>query len=173
MGPLSLRLRFAQDMEWYLRAAAFGDVGRIDGADQALHRDHPASMSVNDGAPILVDLRERQVVFDVLFGGQGGQLDDAERLHDLARRTLASEALWWMLHAYDRGRTGQVDFDAYEQFVFEIYPEAKSLPMWRAWQRRLRVGAQLSPYVPTFKASVVWTRLRKEYRRRRHQRLGI
>ena len=173
IGPLSTRLKFAQDMEWWVRAAAVSDVGRVDGADQALHRDHPTSMSVTDGAPLLVDLRERRTVFDVLFDGLGGEFADAELLHNLARRALASEALWWMTHAYDRGRTERTNLDELLEFVHETYPAPTDLRQWRALQQRKRVGARLSPLMPGFVASVVVSKAQRELRRMRRERAGV
>jgi glycosyltransferase involved in cell wall biosynthesis len=65
IGGLNTALHFAQDMEMWLRAASVSDVGWIDGADQALHRDHPGSMSATNGSGQLLDLQERAKVFDV------------------------------------------------------------------------------------------------------------
>ena len=70
---LDTRLRHAQDMEIWLRTAALSDVAHIDGPDQALHRDHDASMSVTDCAGVLLDLEERRTVFRVLFEGAGAR----------------------------------------------------------------------------------------------------
>ncbi|MEV6343179.1 glycosyltransferase family 2 protein [Actinoplanes sp. NPDC051851] len=173
IGPLSPRLEFAQDMEYWLRVAAVSDVGRIDGADQALHRDHAASMSVTTGSGLMLDLRERRTVFDVLFDGPGGDLPDAAELHDLSRRTLAAEALQDASHAYDRGHTGEVDVDAFVDFALETFPQARTLPQWRALQRRRMVGARVAPLMPTFAASVVWRRAQREVRERRWVRAGI
>jgi hypothetical protein len=173
IGGLSTRLRFAQDMEIWLRAAAVSDVGRIDGPDQALHRDHPTSMSVTDGASYLTDLVERRTVFDVLFEGPGGGLAGAADLHDTARRTLATEALVSLCHSYDRGRVSPSDVDSYLAFAVETYPMAEELPAWRALRRRQRVGDRLAPVVPTFAASVVWRRLRWQSAQRRWQRTGV
>jgi cellulose synthase/poly-beta-1,6-N-acetylglucosamine synthase-like glycosyltransferase len=173
IGGLSTRLRFAQDMEIWLRAAAVSDVGRIDGPDQALHRDHPTSMSVTDGASYLTDLVERRTVFDVLFDGPGGQLAGAGELRELARRTLATEAVVSVYHAYDRGQVGTSDVDGRLAFALETYPRAEELPAWRALRRRQRVGDRLAPVVPTFAASVVWRRLQWQSRQRRWQRTGV
>lgn len=67
VGGLSTRLHLAEDMEMWLRVAAVSDVGRVEGPDQAFHRDHPASMTA--AIDQLTDLRARANVFDVLFAG--------------------------------------------------------------------------------------------------------
>ena len=51
VGPLDLALPFTPDMEQWMRLAAVSDVARVGGADQALHREHPASMSVTTRGP--------------------------------------------------------------------------------------------------------------------------
>ena len=137
IGPLSLRLKFGQDMEMWLRTAAVSDVGRVDGPDQALHRDHPASMSQTVGAGHMLDILERREVFATLFDGPGGRLPFADELHEAAKRALAAEALEEACRAYDRGRTGSVDVDEYVAFALETYDGTKNLPQWRAleWRR--------------------------------------
>ncbi|WFE30194.1 glycosyltransferase family 2 protein [Solwaraspora sp. WMMD791] len=173
IGPLSLRLKFAQDMEYWLRVAAVSDVGRIDGPDQAWHRDHAASMSVTTGSGQLLDLQERRTVFDTLFDGPGGQLAQATELHRTAQRALAGEALQIASHAYDRGRTADVDVPSFVDFARETCADYQRLPQWRALQRRSRVGARLAPMLPPFAASVVWRRVQREVRYRRWVRAGV
>lgn len=92
VGPLDTRLRFAQDMEMWCRVAAVSDVARINGVDQALHRDHSASMSANEGSPFDVDLAERRLVFDAVFTGVGAALPNAANLRAQAHESLDREA---------------------------------------------------------------------------------
>ena len=103
VGALDTRLRFAQDMEMWCRVAAVAAVGRVRGVDQALHRDHPASMSANDGAPALVDLQERRQVFSSVFESTGSALPNAVELHALANRVLARESVAHAERALDAG----------------------------------------------------------------------
>jgi hypothetical protein len=148
IGPLSPRLRFAQDMEMWLRTAAVSDVGRVDGPDQALHRDHSASMTY--GAGHMPDILERREVFATFFDGWGSQLPFADQLHETAKRTLAGEALEEACRAYDRGRTRSVDVDGYVNFALETFAGAQSLPEWRALRLRQWVGSRAAPYMPIF-----------------------
>jgi hypothetical protein len=172
-GALSTALKYAQDMEMWLRTAVISDVGRVDGPDQALHREHAGSMSVTDGAGKLVDLVERRTVFEVLFSGLGCQLAQADELHRTARFALADEALADACYAYDRGRGGVADAQVYVDFALATCPEARRLPHWRALQRRRRVGARLSRVPPIFTAAIVARRLRWEILYRRWQRTGL
>ncbi len=172
-GPLSLRLKFAQDMEMWLRTAAVSDVGRVDGPDQALHRDHPASMSQTTGAGHMLDIRERREVFATLFDGPGGQLPFADELHETAKRTLAAEALDEACRAYDRGRTGIVDIDGYVEFALETYAEATNLPEWRALERRWWIGSALAPYTPIFYPRIIRRGLQYRFGYRRWTKTGL
>ena len=174
IGGLDTRLSFAQDMEMWLRTAAVSDVGRVDGPDQALHRDHAGSMSVNAGSGRLLDLEERRKVFALLFEGPGGELPGGVELARTARRLLAHEALETACHAYDRRKTTVEDVDGYVRFALATYPDgARELPQWRGLERRRRVGTRWAPLVPFFFASVVWRRLRNDSRHRRWLRAGV
>jgi hypothetical protein len=171
-GSLSTRLRYAQDMEMWLRTAVISDVGRVDGPDQALHREHAGSMSVTDAAGKLVDLEERRTVFEVLFSGLGRQLTRAEQLHRTARSALADEALADACYAYDRGRE-IADVERYVDFALTTCPEARRLPHWRPLQRRRRVGTRISRMPPIFSVAIVARRLRWDILYRRWQRTGL
>lgn len=172
VGGLSSALRHTMDMELWLRIGVVSDIGRVDGPDQALHRDHPASWSATDGAGQMSLLLERRSAFEVLFAGLGSQMPQATELHRRARSALADEALADACRAYDSGRTGIVDVQSYIDFALATCPEARQLPHWRALQRRQRVGAKLAPIPPLFTATVVSRRLRWEISYRRWQRTG-
>lgn len=175
-GPLSTTLRYAQDMEMWLRIASVSDVGRVDGPDQAFHRDHPASMTGKSGMygkyGILFDAAERRAVFETFFSGIGGRLPKAAELHPMARAALADEVLGEACRAYERGRTGSIDVQEYIDFASSTYPQVPDLPNWRALQRRRRVGARIAAVPPLFTGSVVRRRLRWEISYRRWQRTG-
>jgi Glycosyl transferase family 2 len=173
IGPLSLRLKFAQDMEMWLRTAAVSDVGRVDGPDQALHRDHPNSMSVTVGVGHILDIQERRKVFATLFDGPGGQLPYADELHETAKRALAAEALEEACRAYDRGRTQSIDVDGYVGFALETYAGATNLPEWRALERRRWVGPAVAPFMPIFFPRIVRRGLRYRFGYRRWKKTGI
>jgi len=173
VGGLDTRLKFAQDMEMWLRTATCSDVGRVDGPDQAFHRDHAASMSATSGSGRLLDLKERLNVFDILFSGLGSQLPNAVELHNEARRALASEALVSAYAAYDRGRAPSADINEFIQFAIESLAEAHTLPQWRALRRRQFVGPHLAPYVPPFTASVLWRRYNAWKSYRKWERTGL
>ncbi|WP_449386429.1 glycosyltransferase family 2 protein [Cellulomonas soli] len=141
VGPLDTRLGYAQDMEMWCRVASVSDVGRVDGADQALHRDHAGSMSATDGSGALLDLRERATVFDVVFGGPGGDLPDAQELHATARRTLAREAVDTVHRMLDRPDAQADDVLALVSFAKETDAAVLDERRGRALLRRLdRVG---------------------------------
>lgn len=173
VGPWDSRMRYACDMEAWMRAAAVSDVGHLDGADQAWHREHAASVSVTDASGRRTDLIERRTAFDVLFDGPGGKLPRAGQLHDLARRALATEALESACHAYDRRLTDREPVEWYVEFALATYPQAQRLPHWRGLQRRRAVGPRFAPLVPGFAASVVRRRLRNDARYRAWTRHGV
>lgn len=166
-GPLNENLRFAQDMEMWVRASTVGDVGRVNGADQALHRDHDASMSVNEGSGLLVDLHERRMVFSEVFRTRGPHVRDAKELEDLCRKTLATEALGHVVHLRDRGRDTAEQVEGLLAFATDTCPSARELP---AWSRA--VGARRSPSVVRV-ARAITTRARGELSYLRWTRSGV
>lgn len=174
IGGLNPALRFAQDMEMWLRTATVSDVGRIDGADQALHRDHAGSMSATTGSGKLTDLRERSMVFKVLFAGTGGQMDGAAGLYWAARRALAAEALTHACRLYDRGQTKTDCVDDYVNFAIDAFPGARTLPQWRALRWRTTIGIRFAPVVPIFAVSArLRRRIRANVYYKRWERTGL
>jgi Glycosyl transferase family 2 len=173
VGGLDTRLRFAQDMEMWLRVAAVSDVARVVGPDQALHRDHAGSMSVTTGSGYLLDLRERRTVFEVLFAGPGRGLASADQLENTARQALATEALRQVCHTYDRGRFHAAEAAELVDMALAMWPQADRSPQWRALHRRELVGSEWSRFVPAFVASAAWRRARNEYQHFRWQRTGV
>lgn len=172
-GPLSPRLKFGMDMELWLRLATVADIARIDGPDQAFHRDHPTSLSETLGAGKALDIKERREVFATVFEGLGAQLPDGKDLHNTAKKTLASEALEEACRAYDRGRLKTINVEEWVAFALETYPEAKSLPEWRALERRRWVGPAASPFMPIFFPRIVRRGLRYRFFYYRWARTGI
>lgn len=103
VGPLDTRLRYANDMEIWCRVAAVSDVGRVNGVDQALHRDHPRSLSATEVGSAITDLRERRLAFDSVFESTGSALPNAGTLHAMADCALATESVDHAERAMDAG----------------------------------------------------------------------
>ena len=172
IGALNPHLKYAQDMEMWLRTSAVSDVGRVNEVDQALHRDHDASMSATVGSSALTDLIERQRVFELLFDGVGDVVAGADQMRARAMSALASEALKRACRLYDRGRDiGPVD--DYVQFAVETYPGVHGLRTWRALERRRRVGGRIAKMTPPFLITAVVRRANDELAYLRWARLGI
>ncbi|GAB2504622.1 glycosyltransferase [Promicromonospora xylanilytica] len=131
VGPLDPTLRFTMDVEMWLRLAAVSDVAYVGGADQALHREHADSLSVNEGSGALLDLRARADAYDRLFANVGARLPDASALHDRALAALARDALRYAGAATDRREQP----DEYLGFAADIWPPSKH---WRSTERVLR-----------------------------------
>lgn len=129
VGPLDPELRYTMDVEMWLRLAAVSDVAYVGGADQALHREHDGSLSVNEGSGALLDLRARVDAYDRLFANVGDRLPDARHLHDRARAALARDALRYAAAAADR-RESPADYLA---LATDVWPPSG------AWRRTERV----------------------------------
>ncbi|WP_306418904.1 glycosyltransferase family 2 protein [Arthrobacter sp. GMC3] len=170
-GPVR-NLPHTNDMEMWLRMAAHGDVAYIHGADQAWHRDHPGSMSEQE-VDELLDLRERAGMFDVLFGEPGLPLTDAPKMHQLAYRTLASQAVLSATHEIDCGRGQGALVASYLYFARSLVENPASLRAWRGLERRRK--ERLSGVASTVVAACRRTRRRvaSEVRWYRWHRTGV
>lgn len=132
-GGMNPAVDFAPDMEISLRVAALSDIGYIGGADQALHREHPGSMSRNDGSGMLVDLDARRSAFTHALSFVASEAGRA-RLAALADRALAEDALRLASAMADRNRAG-VDFPRLLSFARTVCPTSTGWPDYRRLTR--------------------------------------
>ncbi|MFC4784703.1 oligosaccharide flippase family protein [Nocardioides sp. MAHUQ-72] len=147
-------LAHTHDMEMWMRLAAFSDVAYLRGVDQAWHREHPASLSRRAESPLgLTILEERWSAFEVLFSGPASALPQAGALRDLARQTLAGEALRRASYEYDRRRAPSRDVAPLRDFALRLWPASTSMPEWRALEARRQAGRRWATRRP-------WLRLR-------------
>jgi glycosyltransferase involved in cell wall biosynthesis len=136
IGGYSAELPHSCDLEMWLRAAAYADVGRVNGPGQAYYRVHADSMQRTVNAGHLIDLEGRLDAFrNVLVGPQARVAHGAD-LFDAARRALAITALGYARTAYDHARHDHEPVDAYVDFAARVWPEAKRHRRWRAVQAR-------------------------------------
>ncbi len=155
VGAYDPQLPKAADMEMCMRLAAYADVGFLRGVDQAFYRVHGQNMS--SGVSVLMDLRQRRSVFEVVLDRYGESLPDPKRLSDIVHRQLGREALWAAGRVYDRGRLrrtelarrflgawanedGERDIDELVAFAFDCWPEVGRLPLYRTLRSRKRIG---------------------------------
>jgi hypothetical protein len=162
----------AHDMEMWLRISAFSDVGRVDGADQAWHREHSASLSSRK-VDLLKDLSERREAFDVLLAGPAGTIPEAAALRRMSTRALAREALRTACHMLDRGKATEESVETLTGFALEADPAGKDLSEWRQFERRLSLGPARVRRRPWFAATALRRRITWELRYRRWTRTGV
>ena len=137
IGGYDPALPHSGDLEMWLRAAAFADVGRVNGADQAYYRIHAQSMQRTVYAGHLRDLEERQAAFASVLVGATSGVDDGAGLYRLACRALAASALDHVAAAADAGNAAEEPIEDYLAFAFELDPGVGSSARWRAVHRRL------------------------------------
>jgi hypothetical protein len=172
VGGYRPELPHAGDLEMWLRIAAVSDVAYIRGVPQAYYRVHDESMQRQLYSGALDDLEQRRRVFEMFFEGDGALLDDAPRLHALAQRALAREALWRVCRAYDRDQLDTAPVDELIEFAESTYPHARTVPEYRALQRRQWLGPQFCHRTQLFAASAASRRLRSRWRFERWKRRG-
>jgi glycosyltransferase involved in cell wall biosynthesis len=165
-------LRYTHDMEMWLRMAAFADVARVNGPDQAWHRDHPESLTERTIDSDLTNLRERRAAFDVLFAGRVGSIPEAAALERLAGRAMAREALRAACHLYDRGRATDELVAPLTQFAREVAPLEAAPHDWRRVERRAALGAERLRRRPWYLTGVIRRRLEHKFNARLWARTG-
>lgn len=96
-------LAHTHDMEMWLRLAAFADVAYVAGADQAWHRDHPASLSARE-VDDATDFRERVAAYAELGSGVAAGVPGMADLVAAAHGAMVRQVLRACRYEVDRGR---------------------------------------------------------------------
>jgi hypothetical protein len=155
VGPYDPQCHHASDLNMWLRIAATSDIAYIQGKAQALYRVHADSMlrsATSGGQGRITDLTERRQAFIRFFSAAA----DSPRLNLPAqerslRRALAKQSLWQASRALDR-RDPTVPIPDLLAFAEETCPESHSLPEYRGFNLRRRMGGH-SAYFPPFLAT--------------------
>lgn len=171
VGGYCPELPHVADFEMWLRIAAVSNIAYVRGVPQAFYRRHPGNMTKYRTR--LVDLHERRAAFDIFFRQHRKVIAGSDRLHDLAKRTLAREALWAACRAYDRNRVEEARAGELVDFAVATYPKASSLSEYAALRRRQRLGPVICNRTQVFAAPALVRRIRGWLWWRRWERQGI
>lgn len=97
------RVPHACDFLMWLRTAAQGSIGRLNGVDQAYYRVHGDNMHTEQYGGAVTDITQRHQAFEVFFDEDGKGLAGVERLRAAARWALSQEALTAARGCYENG----------------------------------------------------------------------
>jgi len=174
VGGYRPELPHTGDLEMWLRIAAVSNIAYVRGVPQAFYRVHPASMLRTKFHSKLVDLQHLKTAFDVFFQHCGEILPDSgSRLHSLACRALAHEALWEACRAYDRNEVAKSEAVELLRFALETHPAATQDSSYRALRRRQRLGAVICSRTQLFVGAAIAHRIRRWLLSERWKRHGI
>jgi glycosyltransferase involved in cell wall biosynthesis len=140
VGGYNAELPHTADMELWLRIAARSSVAILD-AMQAFKRMHGQNMQIEFTAAALGDLKQRNAAFDSFFLRSGELLADRDKLQDVARRALATEAFWAGSATFDRGDTAHCQ--NLMSFAHNLDPKLTSRPEWQRFRWKQRVGPRV------------------------------
>lgn len=101
VGHYRTHLPHTSDLEVWLRFACIGDAAETD-AIQGIRRVHPSNRSATVYDCHQWDLHW-EAAFESFFQHEGARLQNARRLHRMARRALAERAYWGSLSNLLRG----------------------------------------------------------------------
>jgi glycosyltransferase involved in cell wall biosynthesis len=161
VGGYRPELPHTGDLEMWLRIAAVSDIAYVK-QTQAFYRLHPENMTKSRNS--FVDISQRRAAFDA-FRQYHEHVAGVDRLHDLARRALAREALWSACRAYDRDEVAEARADELVDFAITTYPKATSLPEYGALLRRRLLGPTICNRTQVFAAPALIRRLHRWLRR--------
>ena len=173
VGGYRPELPHAGDLEMWMRIAAISDIAYVRRVPQAFYRVHSESMIRTVYRGSFFDLRQRKAVFDAFVQHHRSIVTDVDRLHDLARRTLAREALWDACRAYDRNQVEVSHADDLVEFALTTYAGAKSLPEFAALRRRRWLGPGICNRTQVFAAPALVRKIRRWALKRRWKRQGV
>lgn len=104
IGLYNAALPHSADLEYWLRAAARWDVGRVNGRSQAYYRMHGSNMHLTQFASLAVDLRLRFEAFETLDAPElRAFVPQSERSVKKAREAIARQAVVMAARELDRG----------------------------------------------------------------------
>lgn len=167
------RLPHAADFLLWLRAAARGAIGRVNGVDQAFYRAHGANMHLEHFAGAYTDLLEKQRTFEILFEEDRPLLPEADRMHELARRGLAREALVTACRYYEVDHKEQHPPERFVAFAEDIVPGSAAGRYGRLYQRHLRRAQAGRPPVVPRRVNLAVEDVTSRVRWRRWRRYGL
>lgn len=156
----------AADMEFWLRAAGLGSVGRVHGPVQAFYRVHGGNMHLTDFSDGLADIQARRHVFADLAAVPGSVLSRHPALVHRAFRAMAVEAVRAANQALDTGGRNASTATALAGFAVESDATITRTALWAAYQMR-RTGRisgfqrLLSGKVNSWRWSLRWRRWRR------------
>ena len=169
------RVPHAGDFLMWLRAAALGGIGRVNGVDQAYYRVHGNNMHVQQFAGADTDLRQRHEAFEIFFEESAEGLTDTGALRARARLAVAREALVIACACYERAPAADDAALAGRLVALaeEIHPEARQSRLRQRYARLVhRAESGKGPLVPrgitTFNK-----RVREHVEWRRWRRTGV
>ena len=154
-------LAHTHDMEMWFRLARDSDVGWVGGCDQALHREHPDSLSARQ-VDVMTDFHERVDAFRLLFEDGMGEVSENARLFRLARMALANEALSRTVSAYAKGRGATSESEGYLSFARGLGVDLGELRAAASFARAERLGPVRSRRSPQLLGWAAIYRLTRE-----------
>ncbi|MGZ4452312.1 MAG: glycosyltransferase family 2 protein [Nocardioides sp.] len=132
----------ASDYHLWLRLATVGDIARIGGAVQGLYRVHPQSMQHTLHAGIVRDLRARATAFELFLDERGHLVDGAAEVGRRIRLTLAREAVFHALDAFDGARASSAPVDELRALAVELDRRVCRTRRWHELEHRIAAGKE-------------------------------
>lgn len=166
LGGYRADMPHAADMEFWLRAAAISDVGRVNGPTQAYYRVHGGNMHLTDFGSVLDDIRARRQVFDELCSLGASGLARPRHLLRTARKALAVEAIRAAVHLADTQGAQHGSASELAAFASEADADISGSRLWASHLRRQHGSASaarrlVAEFLYRWRWSLRWRRWRR------------
>ena len=152
VGYYNPELPHSADLEMWLRIAEVSSVGRVNGADQAFRRVHPASMMQSNYGTVLADLKERLKAYESALARSNAETGRKAVLDRIAHRRASADALEHAIRilassAADSAdqSTTRLEIEQYLGFACEVWPAYRSTLAWKEYDIRRRVSVAGNP----------------------------
>jgi glycosyltransferase involved in cell wall biosynthesis len=177
VGEYKPELPHAGDFEVWMQAASISDVGYVGGIAQAYYRVHAGNMhnvmfDYGGSKGTLVDLQQRNACFVSVLKGNA-LIPGAPELLDMARRSLAREALTWAIRIYQLGHADRWPVADFVSFAAQVCPPNQFRSLWRALALRHKLGQARSRLHPLFLPSELMYGIEGRLERWRWRQAGL
>jgi len=163
----------SSDLNLWLRLAAVGMVGRVNGPVQGLYRVHAGNMhsTIHGGKP--ADLRARRAAFELFFEERAAVDPDVDGRLFLMRRTFARDALRLAKRVLDRSEWASEPIADYLAVAEELDPTLLRGARAQGLRLRMAVANSRWPGLSRLSPGVVAREIEDRARWRYWRRYGL
>ena len=173
VGGYSPELPHAGDFEMWMKIAAVSGIGYVKRVPQAFYRLHSSSMLRTNYNKSILDLRQRKAAYDSVFENYRHRIPNFARMHSMAMRALAREALWDACRAYDHNLVVERGAEELIAFAMAACRDAAKLPEYAGLNRRRSLGPVVCHRTQLFVGAAIAKHVQKWLQKQCWEHYGV